>query len=148
MSKSGSVLATILWSTLFAGWAHSQEVVASIEIVLGPPAIAIIEGRSNSALNQREMRFLTTFGSLSDLDKRISNIKLQGSDSRLIESHRVSAGRFIAESDFQVWTYKVDLSAPKGVSDSAHASWADSSGAYLALRDLLPEGLGKARVSV
>ena len=148
MSKSPFLLPAFLCCLFWGSFVYAQAVVASVEIVPGTPTIAMVQGRYQSAANQRELRFLTAYGQSSDLDKRISDVELRGSDGRTIASHRISAGRYIAESDFQTWSYKLDISASKQVSGSAHVTWADSSGALIAFRDLFPEGLGSARVSI
>ena len=148
MSKSLRVLSAFICSLLWVNCAYAQSLVASVEIVPGSPYTAIIQGRFPSASNQRELRFLTTYGQISDLDQRISEIELRDGDGRKIASHKISAGRFIAESDFLAWSYRVDVSAPKEAFASAHLSWANNEGSLIAPRDLLPQGLGAVRITV
>lgn len=148
MSKSVLVLSAFVFSMLWVSASYAQGVVASVEIVPGSPFTAIIQGRFQSAANQRELRFLTTYGQLSDVDQRISEIELHAADGRRIALHKISAGRFIAESDFLTWSYKVDVSPLKETFASAHLSWANNEGSLIAPRDLLPQGPGAARITV
>jgi predicted metalloprotease with PDZ domain len=126
----------------------AQKAEVSITIQHGDTQTAIVHGKFLENVTDRELRFLTRFGHLSELDKRMTGIELFTRKGEPISSHAVSPGRFIAESDFVEWKYQVNIAASKDRFAAAHVSWVDGDGAMIALRDLIPQGLKAAKLKV
>jgi predicted metalloprotease with PDZ domain len=152
MSKFYGTAAKVLLGLLTTGscinYCTAQTTQVSITIQPGAEASALIEGKLTSGTADRELRFLTQFGSVTKLDQRVSGIELFSNKGETVASHLVSPGQWVAESDFIAWRYRVNITQSNDRFASAHVTWANNDSSMIALGDLLPQGLKSARVSV
>ncbi len=151
MSKSCSphrlYLLALAIGLLFAISAYAQDMAVSIKIQPGPPSIALIEGRSQKPGGHRELRFLTDYAHLSKLADRISGVQLFAENGKTVASHLAGPGRYIGESDFNAWTYRVDITPFKDRFAAAHLTWGTLEAAMITPDDLLPQDQRTAKIT-
>ncbi|MCA1589316.1 MAG: hypothetical protein LC734_02790 [Acidobacteria bacterium] len=116
------------------------EAIVSIE----PGVQARIEGRFSNAASKRNLSFLTAVAGAGDLGGRISDVSLGTVDGRQIKFRKLNNSEYLADEDFSLWSYGVDLSPPKTTAAAAHTSWLSGDGGALMLDDILPQ-TGKSR---
>ncbi len=123
-----------------------QDGIISIALQPGAPSVALVEAKLQRP--DRELLFFTRYGHLRDLHLRISDIEALNDKGQPVRLHGVSPGRFVADSDFTSWKYRVNVSPSGDRFASAHISWANEDGSMLALSDLLPDGIKAVKVTV
>jgi hypothetical protein len=141
MSKISRPILRILVSTLIllpAGLA-AQGLIAKISIRDRQPAKLVVEGQYESEQPQTDVRFLDSFGSLTGLSERISNVRL-GDE---IAPH--GPGRSHSIPRGTRWSYTVDISPMKDRFAAAHLSRSDERGALVVLDDILPQADAEIR---
>lgn len=118
---------------------HAQTLEANIKIT---DSSVFIEGNFidvNNLKNVTNFSFLKSYTNIENLGARISDVNLFDKDGKKINYKKLIDGEFLAESDFQAWNYKVNLSVPKNIAATAHISWVSDEQGILMLGDLLPE---------
>lgn len=118
---------------------HAQTLEANIKIT---DSSVFIEGNFidvNNLKNVTNFSFLKSYTNIENLGARISDVNLFDKDGKKINYKNLIDGEFLAESDFQAWNYKVNLSVPKNIAATAHISWVSDEQGILMLGDLLPE---------
>ncbi len=152
MSKSLRLLSLIFWVIFALSYgspgAFAQDLTATVSINQNSPSTAVVEGKFPASSVHRELRFLTDYAHIKDLDKRISDLKLFDRLGDPVNGHMVAPGRFVAEKDFTAWAYRIDLTPNKDRFTVAHLSWATNKGALILPGDLLPQGHRSARITV
>jgi predicted metalloprotease with PDZ domain len=88
---------------------------------------------------RKNLSFLRESAGIDGLGERISDVKLETSEGMAVAFKRLIPGEYLAESGFDVWSYKFDLKANKRPSAAAHVSWVNDSTGVLMLDDLLPQ---------
>ena len=95
---------------------QAQAIEATITIESIKDAVAIVQGRysdTESNLNRRNFSILRSSAGIENLADRISEVKLTGKNEGPIEHKRFIPGEYVADADFDAWSYKFALRAPK-----------------------------------
>lgn len=130
----------------FFTFAGAQDIEVLIKIAAPSPTAVEVEGKflaSTPRKNSRNLSFLNEYGSATGLAERISNVELSDRNGHLVRYKRFIAGEYVADADFAIWKYSVDLTPPKQQSAAAHVSWIKGDVGLLMLDDLLPQGNGE-----
>jgi hypothetical protein len=112
---------------------------------------AFVEGNfkdAKSAKNVTNFSFLKSYANVENLGARISDVNLLDKNGQKVNYKKLVDGEFLAESEFQTWNYKINLSVPKNPSAMAHVSWVSGEQGILMLGDLLPEMTDKTSAKI
>jgi hypothetical protein len=133
-----SLIALLSLSTILA---CGQEIEVTIGIDFETPAVASIQGRrtnQSKTSNRRNLSFLKTVPGAEDLTSRISGLALLDSAGREVTFRKLQDGEYLSDTEFEGWTYEVDLTPTGNRNAAAHSSWFAAGTGILMLADLLP----------
>jgi hypothetical protein len=120
---------------------QAQDLTATITV--GPDSTVAIEGTLIKGRTTRHLPFTLEYAGIEGLGERVSDVKAWNSwKQEAVPLRRLIAGEYLADAEFDVWSYKMSLVPRKEAFAAAHLSWVGQKGGVLMLYDLLPE-LGK-----
>jgi hypothetical protein len=131
--------------------AQGQDIEAAIRIDSADPAIVAIEGKRSGKAGGRNLSFVSTAAGIAIPGDRITDLKLFDSKGNAVSYKRFIPGEYVAEADFERWSYRVNVAVSKNSVSTAHASWLSKGSGILMLDDLLPRfggSDGKASVKI
>ncbi|MEO7659400.1 MAG: hypothetical protein ABIV48_07275 [Pyrinomonadaceae bacterium] len=132
--------------------AGAQDLEIRVKIEADQPANARVGGIFKTARtikSAKNMSFLMSYAGIAGLGERVSEMRLADKNGLSVESKRLIAGEYLAESEFRSWSYKFSLEPLSNAAAAAHLSWIADERGVIMLDDLLPQ-LGprtSARVS-
>lgn len=115
----------------------AQDLTAVVRITADRPSTAFVEGQFSNGKGSGSLYFLDRFGSVTGLDKRISNVRLAESNGEFQPARPIN-GRYVAEN-IAKWAYDIEIAPSNDRFSAAHISRADARGALLVLDDILPQ---------
>lgn len=118
-----------------------QDVEATIEINPNSPTNAIISGKfldQKFASKNRNLSFVRSLSGISNLGRRLSEVKLNDSNGSAVPFLTAVPGEYVADAPFTNWSYAIDLKPLKEQTAAAHVSWINANEGLLMLDDLLP----------
>ncbi len=121
--------------------AQGQAVDTTITINANSPTIVNFAGRrmdGPAKANPRNFSFIHTEAGSENLARRISEVKLFGTDGKGMADRKLVDGEYLAEGDIGSWRYKIDLEVPNEKNAAAHISWISNDRGILMLSDILP----------
>ncbi len=128
--------------------AQAQTLEIKVKITNSDAFVEGIFKDAEKAKNVTNFSFLKSYANVENLGARISDVNLFDRNSQKVNYKKLVDGEFLAESSFQSWNYKIDLSVPKNPSAMAHISWISGEQGILMLGDLLPEFTDKTSAKV
>ena len=114
---------------------QSADVTISLQLADRPAAEIVGRSTRNGSRNFSLPR---SYGTISDLAKRVSDIRLEDKEGKPVAYKEFVPGEYVAQSDFTAWRYRVDLLPNKTAAASAHVSWVSDELGLIFLDDLLP----------
>lgn len=139
MSKALRLVYLIIVTTLLGGVTAAQDIEATITADLRGPVVSI-SGRTKSPLiERRHLAFERGAIGTDRLASRISDLRITNRAGQPVAFRKLMDGEFLADADFENWSYKVDLTPVGSRSTVVHASWFADGVGILMLRDLLPQ---------
>lgn len=132
---------------------NAQSISATVTIDPATPSIARVEGKfwwgqsmvtqelvrpTPNPDRQRNFSFLSDYAGIPNLGDRVSDVSLKKADGSLVKFRRLMAGEYLAEDDFDEWSYSINLAPLKDPRAAAHISWLTAEGGVLFFNDLLP----------
>jgi len=149
MSKSfqSFYLASIVVILIAATSVLGQEIEATITIDSKKPELIKVEGRFSTEALNRNLSFLQSVAGTGDLAKRISDLQLFDAAGNVVSFKKLSDGEYLGETEFERWTYAIDITPQKNRSAAAHVSWFVNNTGILMLADLLPRLANKSKRS-
>ncbi len=105
-------------------------------------SVVKVSGRFTSGTritNKKNLGFLASASGISDLGKRVAELKLLGRSGELVAFRTLMDGEYLAESEYTAWEYTVDLSPYSNSIAAGHVSWLTNENGILMLDDLLPQ---------
>lgn len=112
--------------------------------------IADVRGRfldADKRRNARNFYFRSSPDSSDRVSDSITDLKLLRQDGKSVEYKTLIPGEFLAAGEFEQWSYKVALTAPKRPNSVASVSWINGSSGLIMLDDLFPQTAVSERVS-
>src|SRR5687767_15325182 len=100
-----SLLIVIFSSAVIA---CAQDVDATIRINFKNP-IVTVHGRGGFRRPNRNLSFIRAAPGIDNLAARISELQLLDSTNRSIAFKKFADGEYLADAEFDRWSYKVDL---------------------------------------
>ncbi|MFN0279005.1 MAG: hypothetical protein ACKVRN_10430 [Pyrinomonadaceae bacterium] len=86
----------------------------------------------------RNFSFMLDYAGIATLGERISGVSLMRADGTQVKFRRLMAGEYLAEDDFEGFSYTIDLTPLKEPRAAAHISWLTDEGGILFFPDMLP----------
>lgn len=126
---------------------HAQDLEAAIKVESFSPPVVSVRGRylKDEAKN---LAFLREYAGTENLAERFTAVAVTDRNGQAIGLKELVPGEYLAESDFNAFSYTVNLEIPGKASAAAHISWISRDIGVLMLDDLLPQTGGKrARIS-
>ncbi|CAN5391102.1 hypothetical protein BH10ACI3_BH10ACI3_26690 [soil metagenome] len=130
---------------------RSQDIAATVTVNIEKPNLVRVEGRFISGLEpvrKRNLSFLRDYAGISNIGERVSDVSVLAADGSPVNSRRMIAGEYLADSDFTAWAYSVNLTPLKDPTASGHLSWLTPDRGILFLADLLPQTSGTSAARV
>jgi hypothetical protein len=127
-----------------------QAIEATITINSKKPEMIKVEGRFTTNAgnpNRRNLSFLQSVAGTKDLAKRISDLRLFDAAGNVVAFKMLSDGEYLSATEFERWTYTIDIRPQKNRSDAAHVSWFLNNTGIVMLADLLPRDATKSKRS-
>ncbi len=122
--------------------AGAQDVEIRVKIEVDQPAIAVIDGifkTDRPVKSAKSLSFLMSYAGIDGLGERVSELLLMDKNGKSVESRRLIAGEYLAESEFRSWSYKFSLEPHTNATAAAHLSWIADERGVIMLDDLLPQ---------
>jgi hypothetical protein len=94
--------------------------------------------KGSSPVSSRNLSFLGSIGGIGNLGTRVVDLQLFDASQKPVSYKKLIDGEFLAEEDFTLWSYGIDLTPPKNRSAAAHVSWLSDDVGILMAADLLP----------
>jgi hypothetical protein len=128
----------------------SQSVSATITVSEANLTSVSVVGKfeASSGAGPRNLWFLKDFAGYDRLGERISDMAVTERTGQTVSMRQLIPGEFLAASDFQNWSYKIDLSPPNAQAAAAHVSWIGADRGIVMLDDVLPQVGAKGDVVV
>jgi hypothetical protein len=133
---------------------RAQEIEAALTVDPRSPTVVRVQGRylrAGAAAARRNLSFLLSYGGISGLGERISDVTLTDEKGIAVPYRKFIAGEYVASGEFTNWDYLIDLKPPGQPSAWAHISWINGEIGLLMLDDLLPRpgaGVAGARITL
>ncbi len=124
---------------LFSSASAQAAIQINVKIDAASPTPTASVSGENTVETTNNWSFINSFAGAENLAERISDFNLSDRDKREISFRKLAAGEYLAGGKANLWTYKIDLRAPKEANAAAHVSWLDGERGILMLGDLLPK---------
>lgn len=141
ISTKFSLYALVLAELLFLFSSASAQAAIQINVKIDAASstpTAFIAGENAIEMSDN-WSFLNSYAGAENLGERISDFNLSERGGRKISIRKLAAGEFLANGKADLWSYKIDLSAPQNANATAHVSWLNGERGILMLGDLLPQ---------
>jgi len=132
----------LLLSCLSLGQQIVPTIEATISIESNSESVVSVTGKfldAEPGLSRRNLSFLRSSAGIENLGDRISDVRLSDKSGKIIVNKKIIPGEYVADSDFNSWSYKIDLRVLKAKRAAAHISWHSDDVGLLMLDDLLPK---------
>lgn len=118
--------------------AYSQYIEAIIKIDPSAASARVTGRWAAAATRRRNLSFPMSVIGAPDLGGRISNVSLIDPAGRPVSFRAFNSAEYVADADFEGFSYDVDLKPPADPRSAAHVSWIAGSEGVLFPDDLLP----------
>lgn len=134
---SRSLLILVFLQTLSI-FCFSQNLEINISQNSQNPSELNVKGKFFQSSKEKNLLFLLNRADSDNLGARISGVELFDVNEQKINYRKIADGSFVAESFFDSFSYRVNISIPQNTLSIAHISWISGDRGVLRLEDLLP----------
>ncbi|GIU82083.1 MAG: hypothetical protein KatS3mg006_1147 [Pyrinomonadaceae bacterium] len=110
----------------------------SVEVTLSLSTNQTISVEIESEKADAFWEFLTSYANVTNLEKRIENLKFFDENGLEISYARIGEGKFVVDKPVKHIRYDVKTALAENFAGIAHVSWIDQSQGLLVLADLIP----------
>lgn len=97
-----------------------------------------ISGKFSQPSTEKNLLFLLSRADSDNLGARIFDVEIFDPNKQKISYRKIADGSFVAEKNFDSFSYRIDADIPANVLSTAHISWVAGDKGILRLEDLLP----------
>lgn len=127
-----------LFVQFFPLFCFSQNLEINLFLNSQNPSEINVEGKFLQSSTEKNLLFLLSRADSDNLGARISDVELFDANNQKISYRKIADGSFVAERNFDSFSYRVNAAIPQNVLSIAHISWISGDKGVLRTEDLLP----------